>query len=153
MQQVVLEVSSVIVSVLWRAEVSAYFPDTTDDYLQCVNAMNEEWQFPYGFAAIDGSHVRLKCPNGGEQMRKSYFNFKSFYSIIIMALVDAKSRFIWSSVGAPGNTHDSMNFQSTRLYRKICDGTVIPDRVQLCGEVEIPPLILGIPDMDKEAIW
>ena len=38
---------------------------------------------------------------------KQYYNFKNFYSAVLLALVDAKYRFIWASLGAPGNTHDS----------------------------------------------
>ena len=38
---------------------------------------------------------------------KQYFNFKGFYSIVLMALVDAEYQFIWTSVEALGKTHDS----------------------------------------------
>ena len=72
-----------------------------------MGKFGEEWQFHYAFAAVDGSHLPIKCPNGGAQAMKQYFNFKGFDSIVLMALVDAEYRFIWASVGAPGNTHDS----------------------------------------------
>ena len=49
----------------------------------------------------------IKCPSGGAQAMKEYFNFKVFYSIVLIALVDAEYRFIWVSVRAPGNTHGS----------------------------------------------
>ena len=60
-----------------------------------------------------------------------------------MALVDAEYRFIWASVGAPGNTHDSTLLQSTDLWRKIVEGDFIPNVPQKIEDVEIPPLILG----------
>ena len=66
--------------------------------------MDTEWQFPYAFSAIDGSHLPIKCPPGGGEAMKQYHNLKNFYSIILLALVDAKYHFIWASVGAPGNT-------------------------------------------------
>ena len=105
--------------------------------------MNAEWQFPFAFSAIDDSHLPIKCPAGGPEAMKSYFNFKGFYSIVLMALVDAQYKFIWASVGAPGNTHDSTNFQSTKLWEGICSGVVILDKMQVCNDVEIPPMILG----------
>ena len=74
---------------------------------------------------------------------KQYFNFKGFYSIVLMALVDAKYRFIWASVGTPGNTHDSTLVQSTELWSRIVEGKVIPNMVQEVEGIEIPPLILG----------
>ena len=52
----------------------------------------------------------MKCPFGGPEAVKQYHNFKNFYFIILLALVDSKYRFIWASIGAPGNTHDSTLF-------------------------------------------
>ena len=60
-----------------------------------------------------------------------------------MALVDGEYRFIWASVGAPGNMHDSTLLQSTDLWRKIVEGYFIPNVAQKIEVVEIPPLILG----------
>ena len=58
--------------------------------------MEQLWQFSYAFAAIDGCHLPIKCPPGGRESNKEYDNFKEFYSIVLMALVDAKYRFIWA---------------------------------------------------------
>ena len=74
---------------------------------------------------------------------KQYFNFKGFYSIVLMALVDGEYRFIWASVGAPGNTYDSTLLQSTDVWKKIVGGEMIPNVVQQVENIEIPPLILG----------
>jgi len=74
-----------------------------------------EWQFAYAFAAVDGSHLPIKCPNGGAQSMKQYFNFKGFYSVVLMALVDAEYRFIWASVGAPG-TPTILHYYSLRNF-------------------------------------
>ena len=60
-----------------------------------------------------------------------------------MTLVDAEYRFIWVSVGAPGNTHDSTLLQSTNLLKRIFGVEMIPNVVQQVEDVEIPPLILG----------
>ena len=60
-----------------------------------------------------------------------------------MALVDAKYRFIWASVGVPRNTHDSTLVQSSELWSRIVEGKVIPNMVQEVEGIEIPPLILG----------
>ena len=47
---------------------------------------------------------------------------------MLLALVDAKYRFIWASLGAPGNTHDSTYFQGTSLWDEINAGNVLPDK-------------------------
>lgn len=140
---IVNETCKAIVDTLWDDHVEKFFPKSENDFRQSMEAFGKEWQFPYAFAAADGSHLPIKCPPGGAQAMKQYFNFKGFYSIVLMALVDAQYRFVWVSVGAPGNTHDSTLLQSTNLWSRIVEGEVIPSVAQFVEEVEIPPLILG----------
>lgn len=140
---IVNETCRVIVDHLWDDNVKMLFPEKENDFQQSMETFGKEWQFPYAFAAIDGSHIPIKCPRGGAQAMKQYFNFKGFYSVVLMALVDAEYRFIWVSVGAPGNTHDSTLLQSTDLWKRIMEGEVIPNIAQNLGNVEVPPLILG----------
>ena len=141
--RIIIDTCEAITEVLWDETVSKHFPSSKNDFSQSLQEFGEEWQFPYAFAAIDGSHLPIRCPNGGAHSMKQYFNFKGFYSIILMALVDAKYRFIWASVGAPGNTHDSTYFQSTELWRKIQRGNIIPNITPSIDDIEIPPVILG----------
>ena len=94
-----------------------------------MRKFGEEWQFPYTFAAADGSHVPIKCPNDGAQVMKQCFTFKGFNSIVLIALVDAEYRFIWVSVGAPGNSLDSTLLQCTDLWKRIVGGKMIPSEV------------------------
>ena len=99
--------------------------------------------FKFAFAAIDGSHSPIKCPPGGPEAMKQYHNFKNFYSVVLLVLVDAKYRFMWAALGAPGNTHDSTYFQSTHLFHEINEGNVLPEKFQFIGNTKIPPMILG----------
>ena len=140
---IVTETCSAIINTLWDDTVKKYFPTSRDDFKESMAKFGEEWQLPYAFAAVDGSHLPIKCPKRGAQAMKQYFNFKGFYFIVLMALVDAEYRFIWSSVGDPGNTHDSTLMQSTEPWDRIVAGNVIPNIVQQIENVDIPPLILG----------
>lgn len=88
--------------------------------------MEIRWQFPCCLRAINGCHVPIKCPAGGRESNKEYHNFKNFPSIVLMAIVDSNYRFIWASCGFPGNSHNSLIFQSTNLYSEIVKGNVIP---------------------------
>ena len=118
------------------------------DYLYTIAEMSglgdmeEFWQFPCCWAAIDGCHIPLKCPPGGLEACKEYHNFKNFYSIVLMGMVDSHYRFVWGSCGYPGNSHDAVIFRSTDLWSSIQDG-FIPLIGKTVGDATVPPLIVG----------
>ena len=85
-------------------------PKTEDDFERKILDMEEIWQFPYCWAAIDGCHIPINCPPGGLSSSKEYHNFKNFHSIVIMAMVDMKCWFVWGTCGFPGNSHDAIIF-------------------------------------------
>ena len=60
-----------------------------------------------------------------------------------MAIVDPKKRFVWGSVGFPGNSHDSTIFKSTKVYNKIIEDGVIPAMAQKENNINVYPMILG----------
>ena len=47
---------------------------------------------------------------------------------MLLALADAKHRFIRANLGAPGNTYDSTYFQSTSPRDEINASKVLPDK-------------------------
>lgn len=85
--------------------------------------MEEMWQFPCCWSAVDSCHIPTKCPPKGLESSKEYQNFKNFYSVVLMGMVDAKYKFIWASCGYPGNSHDSIIMQRTSLWDKITKGS------------------------------
>ena len=62
---------------------------------------------------------------------------------MLLALVDAKHRFIRASLGAPGNTYDLTYFQSTSLRDEINSGQVLPDKNCIVDAAEAPPVIFS----------
>lgn len=58
--------------------------------LQISDRFFELWNLLNCLGAIDGKHFRIKCfPTTGS----TYFNYKSYFSIILMACVDADGLF------------------------------------------------------------
>ena len=137
------EVSEAIVEVLWEESVNKYMPHSEEEFRNKVVDMEEMWQFPCCWSAIDGCHIPLKCPPGGLESCKEYHNFKNFYSIVLMALVDSHYRFVWGSCGYPGNSHDSIIFKSTELWSNIESGNVLPSIGKKIAKQTVPPLIVG----------
>ena len=140
---IVIEVSRAIIENLWEESVGRHWPKTEAEFLEKMIEMESMWQFPFCFGGVDGCHIPIRCPSGGREANKEYHNFKNFYSIVLMGMVDAKYRFIWASCGFPGNSHDSIIFQATDLFQSITEGDTIPNIAKNENGVMISPLILG----------
>lgn len=54
--------------------------------------------------AIDGKHVRVRCPSNPGS---AFYNYKEFYSIVLLAIVDANYKFIAVDVGSYGREGDA----------------------------------------------
>ena len=108
-----------------------------------MKEFDQEWQFRYCLGTVDGCYLPIKCPDGGPESCKEYHNFKNFYSIVVMAIVDAKYLFMWASSGYPGSSHDAMILQSTGLVHKIKNESLIPCYYKEDDGVEIYPTLVG----------
>ena len=137
------DVCEAIINNLWNDSVVNYFPKNKQAFREKMLDMEQMWQFPCCWSAVDGCHIPIKCPPGGLESSKEYHNFKNFYSIVLMGVVDAKYRFIWASCGYPGNSHDSIIMQSTTLWQEISQGKILPGIAKNVGGVDVPPLIVG----------
>ena len=137
------EVAKAIVDNMWEECVTRHMPKSEEDFRKKILDMEELWQFPCSWSAVDGCHIPIKCPAGGPESCKEYHNFKNFYSVVLMAMVDANYRFVWASCGFPGNSHDAIIFQSTDLWMNIKENNLIPQIGKDVGGVIVPPLILS----------
>lgn len=70
--------------------------------------------------------------------RYEYHKFQNFYSVLLMALVDSHCRFMRGSLWFPGNSHDSIIFQSTELWEEI-NVSFILDIGKMVGDIIIHP--------------
>lgn len=68
--------------------------------------------FPQGIGALDGCHIEV-CPP--KEHAADYFNYKGWYSTILLAVVDHQYRFMYTNVGSPGRIHDAAVFERSRL--------------------------------------
>ena len=66
-------------------------PDSKEKWLPVAKEFEEKCQFPNCVGAIDGKPL-INPFNSGS----SYFNYKSFFSIVLLALVDADYSFCMS---------------------------------------------------------
>ena len=71
---------------------------------------------PNCLGAIDGKHVRILHPPGSGS---DYFNYKGFFSIVLLAIVGAKSEFIYADVGCQGRISDGGVLRNTDVFKAL----------------------------------
>ncbi|KAK3800850.1 hypothetical protein RRG08_008605 [Elysia crispata] len=128
------------VQVLWRKLQPQDMPvPDKHSWEQIANGFQERWQFPLCAGAIDGKHVQLKAPvDSGSQ----YFNYKGHYSIVLMAICDAKSKFIVIDVGAYGSSSDGGIFQDSNFFQRLREKRLhLPDPIQIPDTNTIAPYV------------
>ena len=57
-------------------------PTTAEGWKEIAASYSSQWNFHYVLGALDGKHIRIRCPaNGGSQ----FLNFKGYHSIVLLA--------------------------------------------------------------------
>jgi len=67
--------------------------------------------------AIDGSHFRIE--SAPESVQTAYYNYKKYFSIVLLAIVDNEGMFRWFCCGAPGACGDSGILKDTAFYEMV----------------------------------
>ena len=118
-QCITQEVCKVIVSKLWNEFV--IFPETVDQILIAVLQLEHKWQFPSSFGEVDGFHIPMKCSCSGNEVRKDYYNFKNFYSIVMMGIVGVGYHFCWITGSSNFSDLSSISKHSRQyIYLQFC---------------------------------
>nr|CAI5866056.1 unnamed protein product [Callosobruchus analis] len=84
-----------------------------EDFQTISDCFEKVWNFPHCTGAIDGKHVRINCPKNSGSM---YYNYKSFYSVVLQGVADANYKFIAVDVGGYGKQGDGGTFQASDFY-------------------------------------
>ena len=96
-------------------------PTDSEDWKKIEERFRNRWNVPHAVGALDRKHIAIKkYKNSGSE----YFNYKGYFSVVLLALVDADYKFLWVNVGASGSSSDAQIFNRSKLKRRIENGTV-----------------------------
>ena len=75
--------------------------------------------------------MAIRCPR---RSGSEYYNYKGFYSVVMLALVVADYRFLWADVRSNGCCSEAQIFNVCQL-KQISDGTIgFPNADPLPGD-------------------
>ena len=136
---VVREVCRAIIQVL-RPELRC--PTTEAEWLEVERGFAAKWNFHHTLGALDGKHIRIKKP---PKSGSHYHNYKGFFSIVLLALVDWNYKFLWVECGANGSCSDAQLFNASRMVTKLEEGELnLPDARPLPhDDKEMPYFFIG----------
>ena len=73
------------------------------EWLCTADKFYDRTKFPKNLGAFNGKHIRLCKP---DDSRSLFFNYKNFFSTVLMALINADYCFMSTDVGAYGASSD-----------------------------------------------
>ena len=115
-------------------------PITVEGWQAIAEKFEKKWNFPHCVGAIDGKHVAIKKPSKSGSL---FFNYKKFFSIILLAIADADYRFIHVEVGREGSCSDTQVFNHSEMYEAFANNELhLPPPDEMTNDNERTPYFL-----------
>ena len=118
-------------------------PTTPQDWMNISDEFERLWNFPHCIGAIDGKHVAVKCPLNSGSL---YFNYKSWFSIVLLAICDAHYIFTLVDIGNYGSSNDSSILSHSTMGQAFEAGEMfLPNAKALAGwgDYPLPYFLVG----------
>ncbi|CAH1972426.1 unnamed protein product [Acanthoscelides obtectus] len=119
-----------VCAVIWdKLQTCLSLPASASDWIKTADDFEKHSNFPHCLGSIDGKHIRLIQPADSGSL---CYNYKHFFSMVLLAVCDANYNFMYIDVGAYGKSSDSAIFQETDFYKKLMSNTLnIPEPLQI----------------------
>ncbi|XP_039754276.1 protein ANTAGONIST OF LIKE HETEROCHROMATIN PROTEIN 1-like isoform X2 [Pararge aegeria] len=102
---------------LWEKVTKNVMPEPSEDIWKKIAKDFEKYaNFPNCIGAIDGKHIRITKPKDSGSL---YYNYKTFFSIVLLALCDSNYCFTFIDIGSYGKSSDSAIFKNSAFYKRL----------------------------------
>ncbi|XP_041785728.1 uncharacterized protein LOC121601009 [Anopheles merus] len=118
-------------------------PSTKQQWLEVSQRFEQRWNFPHAIGAMDGKHVKIRAP---AHSGSDYYNYKNFFSIVLLVIVDADYNFLFADAGGKGGISGGGILRNSRLFQKLENKLLnIPDPepLRVPYRVPVPYFLLG----------
>ena len=115
------------------------FPHNAQELKTASDEFETLLGYPMCIGDMDGSHIPICSP---KDLATNYVCYKSFTSMVLFAVCDARYRFTYLNVGSPGRNGDSFILQGSSLY-EILQSNFLDSVTRQMGDVTVPLCIMG----------
>lgn len=120
---------------------SVYLPQpTTAQWQLNESGFRSAWNFPNACEAMDGKHIRIRCPTFSGS---TYFNCKNFFSIALLAITGPDYKFTAVDIGRSGSQSDGGIFGRSPMGMALKSGRMGLPSPKEVGNVSLPHVILS----------
>lgn len=129
-------IRNVIVSTslaIWNVLQPRFLPIPTEQHWKEVaDRYYELWNLPHCVGSVDGKHIRIKAP---PKSGSAFYNYKHFFSIVLLATADADGLFLTIDVGEYGRNSDGRVFRESAFGKAVISKEIdLPEASALPGE-------------------
>ncbi|XP_054259561.1 uncharacterized protein LOC128984283 [Macrosteles quadrilineatus] len=116
-------------------------PNTVEEWMKIQRNFEAKWNFPLCVGAIDGKHFAIK--RAPAFSGSSYYNYKSYFSIAILAIADSDYKFVYVDIGSLGKDADPTIFEGSTFGKAFHHGTLnIPVTEKISPSINPLPYVL-----------
>ncbi|KAM7300341.1 protein ALP1-like isoform X2 [Ixodes scapularis] len=134
---------SEVCTALWEVLGPLYVacPEQPEEWKKVAADFEDRWNVPNCIGAIDGKHVIIECPKLSGSLNH---NYKGSFSKSLLAISDARYRFLYVEIGHHGSESDGGIFARSQLQRRInCGEQGLPPPAAVGEEGDLPYFLLG----------
>lgn len=115
---------------------------TEETWKSIADKFERRTQFPNCIGAVDGKHIRIFKPR---HSGSSHYNYKNYFSIILLAICDTDYKFRFCDIGCYGRHSDSTIFEESVFYTKLQEKSLnIPKPAPISSEgCALPYVFVG----------
>lgn len=120
-----------VCDVLWDILMPIYLPTPTEEtWRKSATKFMQKWQLPNCIGCMDGKHVHIRNPAKSGSL---YYNYKSRFSIVLLAVCDADCKFVCVDIGQYGGISDSGVLRSSEFGKALFE-----DRLHIPADKTLP---------------
>ena len=126
-QGIILDTCSAIWDCLSPTELKE---PTREDWIRIEEGFNNKWNFANCIRALDGKHIQIQAPPKSASL---FYNYKGYFSLVLMALVDADYKFTYVDIGDYGSNADGSVFKRSEFGQAFMN-----DELNIPGPKQLP---------------